>query len=189
MKEYLNLPNFLTSVRIILVPFIIFSILKERSDLAFLFLFTGCVTDLLDGFIARKLNMTTKFGAFLDPFADKFFIVPIVVVLAFKKLVPLWVTGIFIGKDLFIALSIGIIYLLRRNIPINPTFAGKSAMFLESLYLTSVLLTALAKHPLLEIIRDFFLWVSVLSVFIAAGSYIPVGLDLLKHHPRKERIR
>ncbi len=74
----MNIPNILTVFRVILIPVfvVLFYIGKdtEPNFYAWLVFTIACVTDLIDGYLARKLNMSTKFGAFLDPVADKFIV-------------------------------------------------------------------------------------------------------------------
>jgi len=179
-REEITIPNLLTSVRIVVVPFIVIEVLKERMHAAFYIFFIGGITDLLDGFIARRFNMVTKTGAFLDPAADKIFMVPTIIVLSLKGLIPSWACFIFVGKDLFIALSIGILYLIKKNVPINPTFAGKSAMFLEGTYLFFVMIDAFINGSApVEILKTSFLYISVLSAILAGLSYIPVGMSII----------
>ena len=70
----LNLPNILTLIRLVLIPvfIILFYLPSDRSNFyAALVFIVAAFTDLLDGYLARKLKLTTKFGAFLDPVADK----------------------------------------------------------------------------------------------------------------------
>ncbi len=180
-KIEITIPNVLTSLRILLVPFIVHSIMKNRIHLAFYMFLIGGITDLLDGFIARRFKMITKTGAFLDPSADKIFVVPTIIVFSLKGFIPLWAGCIFIGKDAFITISIGVLYLIKKNVPINPTFAGKSAMFLEGVYLLFVMIDAFinGSQPT-KILKFFFLYISILSAIIAVLSYIPVGLSIIR---------
>jgi len=181
IRNEITIPNLLTSMRIVVVPFIVIEVLKERMHVAFYIFFIGGITDLLDGFIARRFNMVTKTGAFLDPTADKIFMVPTIVVLSLKGFIPSWACFILVGKDLFIALSIGILYLIKRNVPINPTFAGKSAMFLEGTYLLFVMVDAFVNGSgPTKILKTSFLYISILSAILAVLSYVPIGMSIVR---------
>lgn len=176
-----TIPNLLTSMRILVVPFLIYHIAKERINIAFFIFLFGGFTDLLDGYIARRFNMMTKTGAFLDPTADKIFVVTTIIVLSLKGYIPFWACGILVGKDLFISLSIGILYFIRKNVPINPTFFGKSAMFLEGIYLLCVMVDAFTRGSFpSKILKFSFLYLSIFSGILAVLSYIPVGISLLR---------
>ena len=66
-----HVPNILTLCRFALIPFIFISIIEENYLLAFIFLTISGITDVLDGFIARKFNFISNFGKLMDPLADK----------------------------------------------------------------------------------------------------------------------
>ncbi len=80
-----HIPNALTILRFILIPFIVLSIVDENYIEAFIFLTLSGLTDILDGFIARKFNFITNFGKLIDPLADKTTQVAILVTLADRK--------------------------------------------------------------------------------------------------------
>ncbi|MCF7875862.1 CDP-alcohol phosphatidyltransferase family protein [Candidatus Bipolaricaulota bacterium] len=67
----MNLANFITSIRLVLVPFIVLALVYGRDWLAFAFLAVALISDLIDGFVARKMNQITDLGQVLDPLADK----------------------------------------------------------------------------------------------------------------------
>ena len=66
-----HIPNILTSIRIILIPFFVTYLINGKADFAIIIFCFASFTDFLDGFIARKYNVVTKFGIFFDPLADK----------------------------------------------------------------------------------------------------------------------
>ena len=76
-----HIPNILTMSRFILIPFIVYFINVENYLLAFIFLTISALTDILDGFIARKFNLITNFGKLIDPLADKATQVSILIIL------------------------------------------------------------------------------------------------------------
>ncbi|MEY3221053.1 MAG: CDP-diacylglycerol--glycerol-3-phosphate 3-phosphatidyltransferase [Pseudomonadota bacterium] len=104
----MNLPIILTLLRVVLVPiFVVFYYLPvEWSNLAALIVFlTAAITDWFDGYLARRLNQTSDFGAFLDPVADKLLVVAVLVALV-EHYATLWITVpamIIIGRELVIS--------------------------------------------------------------------------------------
>ena len=78
-----HVPNILTLSRFALIPFIVYFIDAENYLLAFIFLTISALTDILDGFIARKFNLITNFGKLIDPLADKATQVSILIILTF----------------------------------------------------------------------------------------------------------
>ena len=94
-----HVPNILTIIRFFLVPIILLLLLNNNYILAFVFLTISGLTDILDGFIARKFNLITNFGKLMDPLADKFTQISILVVLAIQGIVPIWILIIVVIKE------------------------------------------------------------------------------------------
>ena len=94
----MNLPNLLTIVRFILVPFMTYFLIQENFTIAILLYVIASITDVVDGFVARKFNLVTKLGKFLDPLADKLLQFSALVGLWIVKLIPLWIVIIFFLK-------------------------------------------------------------------------------------------
>ena len=94
-----HVPNILTIFRFILIPFIIIYIAQEQYLLAFIFFTISGLTDILDGFIARKFNFITDFGKLMDPLADKATQISILATLAFKDIIPEWILIVVILKE------------------------------------------------------------------------------------------
>lgn len=126
----LNLPNLLSFIRLILVPFIIMFLSQGDFKITFiLFLFCG-ITDYLDGLIARKFKLQTPLGAFLDPLADKILTTSVFLTLTLKLpnqsfQIPVFMTILVISRDFLIVFVAFLLYLIfnMRNFP--PTFFGK----------------------------------------------------------------
>jgi CDP-diacylglycerol--glycerol-3-phosphate 3-phosphatidyltransferase len=99
----LNIPNYLTLLRIISIPFILFPLQSGRSHsslLAALIFSVAFITDWLDGFIARKKNLVTKFGKILDPLADKLLIGCSLIMLIGLDRVEAWMGILLIGREI-----------------------------------------------------------------------------------------
>tara|TARA_Y100000022_G_scaffold180668_1_gene172784 strand:- start:5573 stop:6124 length:552 start_codon:yes stop_codon:yes gene_type:complete len=98
-----NIPNFLTILRIVLIPSIIICIElgdKKYYWIALLLYVTACFSDFLDGYLARKFDLESNFGRFLDPIADKILVVSILIILIANHLIE----GIFVYPALIIVL-------------------------------------------------------------------------------------
>ena len=97
-----HLPNLITCMRFILIGPILWALLTKCYPLAFyLFLLAG-LSDGLDGLLARLFNWTTPLGALLDPLADKLLLMGSFIVLAYLQQIPLWLTMMVIGRDIWI---------------------------------------------------------------------------------------
>ena len=104
----MNVPNLLTVSRIVLIPlflYLIFTPTIEHRVWALVVFVIASLTDLLDGWTARKLRQETETGKFLDPLADKFLVISaLIAFLILDPLIPLWMVGVIIGRDLLITL-------------------------------------------------------------------------------------
>jgi len=101
--QILNIPNYLTFLRIISIPFIIIPLQSETPNsnlLAALIFASAFITDWLDGFIARKKNLVTKFGKIFDPLADKLLIGCSLIMLVGMDRVEAWIGVLIIGREI-----------------------------------------------------------------------------------------
>ncbi len=116
-------PNILTMSRFVLIPFIIFFIVTDNYILAFVFLTLSGITDILDGFIARKYNLITNFGKLIDPLADKSTQVAILATLAIKNIIPMWILFIVFIKEIF--MIAGASFLYGKEFVVSSRWFGK----------------------------------------------------------------
>lgn len=110
----LNVPNVLTGSRILLSPVVGWMVTTDHMGIAGIAL--GClgISDFLDGYLARRWNCATPLGAVLDPLADKILINSVLIALAYKAVVPIWLCSLIGGRDLL--LITGAIYLRRKSL-------------------------------------------------------------------------
>jgi CDP-diacylglycerol--glycerol-3-phosphate 3-phosphatidyltransferase len=108
MSPFLNLPTLLTWARIAAIPLLMWVFewplsWSERNLIATLMFILFALTDWLDGYLARKLNQTSKFGAFLDPVADKFLVCACLLILVDLGRTPAYIGLIIIGREIAIS--------------------------------------------------------------------------------------
>lgn len=105
MKD-LNIPNFLTVMRVVSVPFFIYFLFGSSQlfrFIAFLLFLFASITDLFDGYLARKWNQETEFGKFMDPMADKILVIGALITFLFLSAqVKVWMVLVIIGRDMLI---------------------------------------------------------------------------------------
>lgn len=126
----MNIPNILTIIRLLLIPVfvVIFYSSMENNILyaTYIFIIAG-ITDLLDGYIARRYNMVTKWGTVLDPLADKLMQLTVLICFTSAKYVPIWViTVIGIKELLMISGGLFLYYFVDRTV-ISASRYGKIA--------------------------------------------------------------
>src|SRR5664280_1460628 len=98
----LSIPNLITLGRILLVPIVVWAIASGTMWIAFVLFLAASVSDAVDGFLAKRFNMTTELGAYLDPLADKALIVSIYLTLGVSDLIPRWLVILVVSRDILI---------------------------------------------------------------------------------------
>src|SRR5690242_17802529 len=98
----MNIPNLITIGRLLLVPFVVAMITREEWGLAFLGFAVAGLSDAIDGFIARRFEMRSELGAYLDPVADKALLVSIYITLAVVGVLPAWLAIVVVSRDLMV---------------------------------------------------------------------------------------
>ena len=136
----LNIPNFLTVVRILLVPIFVDLVIYGYPFWALLVFLGAGLTDALDGMIARVLDQRTTLGRYLDPLADKLLLVASFVVLSVVGVIPIWVTIVVVSRDVIISIGTLVVHLLRERVNIMPTLMGKATTVAQLVYVVAVLL-------------------------------------------------
>ena len=136
----MNIPNFLTILRILSIPLFIILLSYEFYPLALLLFFCAGVTDALDGFLARTFKQKTTLGAYLDPIADKLLLSSSFVAFSILKLMPAWLSILVISRDVIILGGILVLLVNSFSISINPTMISKCTTTLQLLTIGLTLL-------------------------------------------------
>ena len=123
-----HVPNSLTVARFILIPFIIISLINENYILTFTFLTLSGLTDVLDGYIARKFDLISNFGKLIDPLADKSTQIAILTTLALKNIIPIWMIIVIFLKEF--AMIAGASFLYGKELVVSSRWYGKLATVL-----------------------------------------------------------
>jgi cardiolipin synthase len=126
-----NLPNFLTLLRLLLVPVVVFYIRDGRYWLAGWLFGAAAFTDILDGAAARWTAANTQVGAYLDPIADKCLLSGVYLALAWAHLVPWWLVATIFGRDIYILLAVGAFMLFTPLRRFPPSIWGKVSTFVQ----------------------------------------------------------
>ncbi len=135
----MNLPNALTVLRILLIPFFVGFLTYGHYRWALATLLAAGITDILDGVIARMANQRTKLGAYLDPLADKLLLTSAFVTLSVLHLVPGWVAIITVSRDLVIVAGTLLLHVTQTPIEVVPTALGKATTLVQLSYLVLAL--------------------------------------------------
>ena len=123
MKIVKYIPNTLTIIRFIFVPFIIWAITQDNYTAALILYTLSSVTDVVDGIIARKFNVISDFGKLMDPLADKLNQLSVLLTFAIKGIVPAWVITLLLLKEFF--MIIGASFLYGKKLVVSSKWYGK----------------------------------------------------------------
>ena len=176
----INIPNILTMFRFCLIPVYIFAFATniDKTPAGWIFIIAS-ITDVLDGYIARKFNMMTKQGQLLDPLADKLMQLTVVISLLIAQIIPLWFVIILALKE--VLMIIGGIFLYSKKTFVKSNIFGKVNTVI--LFITMVVM--LFAHTSI-VVSDIMRAVSAISNFLAISSY--VYIYALKHEQYKEYL-
>lgn len=182
-----NLPNSLSLLRILCIPVFMILIFNRKTFWAFVTLFAAGISDVLDGIAARVRHEKTKFGALLDPAADKLLMTASFIVLSFPALnsphvIPLWLTVIVIGRDVFIVSGAFALYKWRGQKSFPPSITGKASTVCQ---VTVVLLVLL--FNVINISTLYLNWLYLATSFLtilSAIHYTVIGLRMISS-PRR----
>ncbi|GHG56348.1 hypothetical protein GCM10012320_28700 [Sinomonas cellulolyticus] len=170
-----NVPNILTMVRIILVPFFIWSLLADGSQhgvlrwIAFVLFAVAIYTDQLDGAIARKRNLITDFGKIADPIADKLLTGSALVLLSVLGELPWWITVLILVREWGIT-ALRFVVIRYGVMPASP--GGKLKTVLQTV---AILLYLFPLTPGLAVLAAIAFWIMVLALAVT----VVTGLDYL----------
>lgn len=173
----LNLPNYLTLIRIAAIPFFLVLLFSRLYNYALLIFLIGGITDALDGPVARFTNQRTRLGAYLDPLADKLLIISSLVVLTFIDTVPAWLTILVLSRDVIVTLGYGAIYfVVEERMEIQPSTLGKINTFLLLLTITIVLVSLYDPNMIPSPVPSYLFLLSAVTTIISGLQYVYRGL-------------
>jgi len=171
-----NLPNMLTIVRILALPFCAWALIAEQGEnddlrlLAWFLFFIVAMTDVIDGRLARASNQITDFGEFWDPVADKALIATALISLNYLNLLPVWVTIVILGRE--VAVTILRIAFIKDGV-IPASKIGKLKTLVQNF---SVGFYILPLPEILHLPRDLFLGVAIALTIYSGLKYFQIAL-------------
>ena len=162
-EKIINLPNILALIRLLLAPVVVWLIFQERMITAMLVFLAACLTDLLDGYIARRYHLITQLGTFLDPMADKLMAVSVIIAFTVKEILPLAVTIVIFVKELL--MLVGGVLAAKNNKAVLPSnLFGKIAAFIFN--------TAIGTCFLHAYIDPFYRWFIYVALVGSVASMV-----------------
>ncbi|HEX9454341.1 MAG TPA: CDP-alcohol phosphatidyltransferase family protein [Candidatus Binatia bacterium] len=173
----LNLPNTLTLLRILTIPFFLEFLAYHRYGEALVVFAIGGVTDFLDGQTARWMNQQTALGAYLDPVADKLLVITSFIMLGAIGGIPMWLAVVVVARDILIVTGYGVIhFLVEEPLQVRPTRMGKWSTTLQLLTLALALAVLHAPHLFSVDVLSLFVGMTALATIFSGCQYLYRGL-------------
>lgn len=178
----MNLPNKLTVVRVLMIPFFVWFMLPslggEMAASKWIALAIFCIaslTDLLDGKIARKYNLVTNFGKFMDPLADKLLVGAAMICLVEMGRLPAWIVIVIISREFIIS---GFRLIASDNgIVIAASYWGKFKTVFQMAMI--IVLIAAFEGSVCAVVEQILIWVSLILTIVSLVDYIRKNKEVL----------
>ena len=173
----MNLPNKLTMLRVIMIPFfVVFMLMDGMASARYIALALFVVasfTDFLDGNIARKHNLVTNFGKFMDPLADKLLVCSALICLIETGQLPAWYVIIIIAREFIIS---GFRLIASDNgIVIAASYWGKFKTVSQMIMIILMILNI----PALSVVTTLFYWIALVLTVVSLVDYIKKNFQVL----------
>ena len=174
----MNLPNKLTMFRVILIPFFVVFMLVDITAvdkwIALGIFIVASLTDLLDGKIARKYNLVTNFGKFMDPLADKLLVCSALICLVTLAKIPAWIVIVIIAREFIIS---GFRLVASDNgVVIAASYWGK----FKTTFQMVMICLMIADIQALHILTDVVMWVALILTVVSLIDYLVKNKDVMK---------
>jgi cardiolipin synthase (CMP-forming) len=181
VKGLWTLPNFITLVRLAALPFFLLSIAEGRFGIALALFVAAGISDGVDGYLARRFQMNSALGAYLDPIADKLLLMSIYVTLGFSNHLPAWLVIAVVSRDILIIGAFLLSWVLSRPVPIHPLLVSKMNTFAQ-IVLAGLVLAELGLGLGLEQLVLFLIPVTGALTILSAGAYFWGWLKHMASH-------
>ena len=176
----MNLPNKLTILRVIMIPFFVFFLLSGVGGsaskwIALVIFAAASITDTLDGYIARRDNLITDFGKFMDPLADKLLVCSALICFVELDKLPAWMVIIIIAREFIIS---GFRLVASDNgIVIAASYWGKFKTVFQMAMI--IVLIAAFEGSVFEVVEQILIWVSLILTIVSLVDYIRKNKEVL----------
>ena len=167
----MNLPNLISLARLLAVPFAVYLILEGTFVAAFWLFVAAGITDAIDGFLAKRLGMTSTLGSFLDPLADKALLVSVYVALGHGGHLATWLVILVVFRDVLIIGGVILIFLVNGGIAAHPLVISKVNTAAQ-IALVAVVLAGLGVAPAVMAAAGPLAFLVAATTLASGGAYL-----------------
>ena len=167
----MNIPNLVTLGRICAVPLIIWLILDRRMEVAFWVALAAAVSDAVDGIIAKRFNMRTTLGAYLDPIADNALLVSVYIALGHEGFLPTWLVILVVFRDALIVGGALLFHTLAQSLEMTPLMVSKINTVLQLILAVSVVGSEAFGFDV-KAVHDPLIYATGLTTLVSGATYV-----------------
>ena len=172
LQQILLVPNQLTLIRMLLVPFILIAMLNKQHDMALYLFLAAALTDAADGLVARRFNQKTPLGACLDPIADKILLGSVFIVQSLAGAIPWWLTILVISRDALILAGTLVTVAVTQIRSFPPTTLGKANTVVKTLTILVVLMLHDSALPSASVVITSLFWATSTTTVLSSMEYM-----------------
>ena len=173
-------PNALTLFRLAAAPFLAWLLLSRAFRPALFLALIAGLSDWFDGFTARRLGVTGRTGAVLDPAADKTLLVTLFLVLGVTGRIPVWMVALAVARDVVIVTGVFLLWALRGIRHFSPAPLGKISTFFQILLVLLTLVCAAYPNGLHAVVVRISLLLSAVFTVLSGADYVRRGFMLAR---------
>lgn len=166
-----QLPNLISLARLLAVPVAVYLILLGELLPAFWVFVVAGISDAVDGFLAKRLNLVTEIGAYLDPLADKALLVGVFVTLGYVGNVPVWLVILIVFRDVLIVGGAILFQTLTHSLRMEPLFISK-VNTVAQITLAATILARPALGVTLDSVPETLTFVVAVTTFLSGAAYV-----------------
>jgi len=171
MRQILSVPNQLTMLRMLILPFIFITMFYREHRLALGLFVLAATTDAIDGVIARRFNQRTLLGAYLDPIADKLLLSSAFVAQSLIGAIPWWLTILVLSRDMMIVATVAVMVLATSVREFPPSFYGKANTVVQVATLMCVVWNNAVRDTLTAELSQILIWAAAGTTLVSAFHY------------------
>ena len=181
-RQILTLPNQLTMLRMLVLPFILIAMIYRQHGLALTLFLAAVATDIIDGTIARRFGQKTQLGAYLDPLADKLLLSSACIAQALIGTIPWWLTILVLSRDVVILATLVVVILATTIRDFPPSAFGKLNTIVQATTVSVVILNNFNPMAWAAAGVEILVWAVAATTLVSSADYIiQMTLRLQRH--------
>jgi len=183
LSQALSVPNQLTLLRMLLLPFVLISMIYGHPEASLWLFVVAAVTDAIDGIVARRFNQKTRLGQYLDPIADKLLLSSCFVAQAVIGTIPWWITIFVLLRDVMIIATALVVVLTTSVQSFPPSRFGKANTAVQIVTLLTVLVRNVWPSSCPAALVEILIWLTAVTTVLSSVHYaLAMSQRLQEYH-------